>query len=313
MAASFQQRGLRFTFKMRTGSFSGEGEPDTVVYEAFRSSVQIKAPGGWQYATAQVSIKGLSQDVMSRLTIINYTNMELQRNEITIEATDNDGAYSILFVGTIANAYVDYMGAPEVALNIEAYQSIFSGTEASPPTSWPGPNKVGEIASSLAAKFGYKLDNNGVDTTITDQVLTGSSLNQLRDLCKYARCQLWLDERSMTATIAPLGSPTKAEEVEISPESGLVGWPTPTHQGVEIICLYNPEIRHGGAIHLKTSVSVSSSQVTPSGQQPPGQVVSLSGKWYVAGMSLVLDCETPGGAWFMYLTCYPISSNIKTR
>ena len=118
---------------MRTGSFDGPGEPDTVVYEGFRSSVQINAPGGWQFATARISIKGLSQDVMNRLTIINYVNTELQRNEVLVEATGPDGKYNTLFLGTIGSAYADYMGAPDVSFMIEAYQALQSSVDANPP------------------------------------------------------------------------------------------------------------------------------------------------------------------------------------
>lgn len=294
---------------MRTGSFSGEGEPDTVVYEGFRSSVQIQAPGGWQYSTAKASIKGMALDVMQRLTIINYTNTELQRNEITIEATGLDGEYSVLFVGTINNAYVDYMGAPDVAFNIEAIQLLFDANIADKPTSWPGVNKVSEIATFLAGKFGYRLENNGVISTVTDQILTGSYHNQLVHLCeKIARCQHWIDARSGTVSIAPMGSPLDLPEVSISPETGLVGWPTPNHLGVDVVCLYNPEIRHGAPIKLTTSVAVSGqSTAIPEGQTQTqqGQQISLSGKWYVNGIATILDCETPGGAWFQYLTCFP--------
>lgn len=298
---------------MRTGSFDGPGEPDTVVYEGFRSSVQINAPGGWQFARAQISIKGMAKDVMDRLTIINYTNFELQRNEVLVEATGPDGEYNTLFSGTIGNAYVDYMGAPEVSLMIDAYQELFSATEASAPTSWPGPNSVSVIAKSLAESFGYELVNNGVDSTITDQVLVGSSVNQLRDLCRNANCQLWLDSRSRTANISPQGTPMNFDEVEINQGAGMVGWPTPNHLGVDLTCLFNPAIRHGGPIRLTTTVSVSSQSLAVADQRAGQQVVNLSGKWYVAGMSIMLDCETPGGAWFMYLTCYPISSYVRTR
>lgn len=308
MAASFQQRGLRFTFKMRTGSFSGEGEPDTVVYDGFRSSVQIQAPGGWQYSTATASIKGMALDVMQRLTIINFTNMELQRNEITIEATGLDGEYSVLFIGTIANAYIDYMGAPDVAFNIEAYQLLIDSTTTAKPTSWPGANKVSEIATSLAGKFGYRLENHGVESTVTDQVLTGSYYGQLKSLCEIARCEFWPDARAGAVYISPLGSPLNVPEVAISPDTGLIGWPTPNHLGVDVTCLYNPEIRHGAPIKLTTSAAVSGqSTAIPEGQtqNSQGQQISLTGKWYVIGISTLLDCETPGGAWFQYLTCSP--------
>ena len=280
---------------MRTGSFAGPGEPDTVVYEGFRSSVQINAPGGWQFATARISIKGLAQDVMNRLTIINNFNYELQRNEVLIEATGPDGKYNTLFLGTIGSAYADYMGAPDVSFMIEAYQSLQSSVDANPPTSWPGPQKVSAIAGELCKKIGLPLENNGVDATVSDAYLSGSYLNQLRTLCDMARCQLWVEPSEGLIAIAPIGTPRSQDPVVMNSELGLVGWPTPTHLGVDFMCLYDPGIYRGRQIKLETSV-------TP-----------CAGDWYVRSVAVNLDCETPGGAWFMYVNANAISQFVRTR
>lgn len=295
MAIAFQRRSLRFTFKMRTGSFSGPGEPDTVVYDGFRSSVQIKAPGGAQFATARISIKGLAQDVMNRLTIINYVNTELQRNEVLIEATGPDGEYNTLFLGTIGSAYTDYAGAPDVSFIVEAYQSLQSATDASPPTSWPGAQSVSAIASELCKKIGLTLENNGVTATVSDVYLSGSYLNQMRALCDMARCQMWVEEAEGVIAIAPAGTPRNQDAVVMNGERGLIGWPTPTHLGVDFMCLYDPGIYRGRKIKLETSV-------TP-----------CAGEWYVRSVAVELDCETPGGAWFMMVNTNAISQFVKVR
>jgi len=223
---------------MRTGSFDGPGEPDTVVYEGFRSSVQINAPGGWQFATARISIKGLAQDVMNRLTIINYVNYELQRNEVLVEATGPDGKYNTLFLGTIGSAYADYMGAPDVSFMIEAYQALQPSVDANPPTSWPGPQKVAAIAGELCKKIDMTLENNGVDVTVSDAYLSGSYFNQLRSLCETARCQVWIDSAEGVVAISPQGRPRNIEPVLMNGDLGLIGWPTPTHLGVDFMCLH---------------------------------------------------------------------------
>lgn len=280
---------------MRTGSFAGPGEPDTVVYEGFRSSVQINAPGGWQFATARISIKGLAQDVMNRLTIINNFNYELQRNEVLVEATGPDGKYNTLFLGTIGSAYADYMGAPDVSFMVEAYNAMQSATDANPPTSWPGPQKVSAIAGELCKRIGLKLEDNGVDATVSDAYLSGSYFNQLRSLCEMARCQVWIDSAEGVVAISPQGRPRNIEPVLMNGDLGLIGWPTPTHLGVDFMCLYDPGVYFGRQVKLETSV-------TP-----------CAGNWYVRGLSINLDCETPGGAWFMYVNANAISQFVRTR
>jgi hypothetical protein len=280
---------------MRTGSFSKSGDPDTVVYDGFRSSVQINAPGGSQYATARMSIKGLSQDVMNRLTLINYVNIELQRNEVLVEATGPDGEFNTLFRGTIGSAMADYNGAPDVAFVVEAYQSLFEATSTTAPTSWPGAQSVAAIATALAKGIGYPLENNGVTSSVTDAYLSGSPVDQIRRLCDMARCQMWIEAAEGVIAIAPLGQPRKTDALTISASTGMVGWPTPTHLGVDFVCLYDPAIYRGRELNIDTTV-------TP-----------CAGKFFVRSVTISLDCETPGGAWFMYVNANAISQFVRTR
>jgi hypothetical protein len=59
MASSFQRRNLRFTFKLATGTFTEEGNPDTLEFEGFRASAEIDAPGGYEFATLRLRLYGL--------------------------------------------------------------------------------------------------------------------------------------------------------------------------------------------------------------------------------------------------------------
>jgi hypothetical protein len=71
----------------------------------------------------------------------------------------------------------------------------------------------------------------------------------------------------------------------ITPETGLVGYPSYMSQAVRIKMVYNPSIRFGGYVKIDKSI------ITPA-----------NGTWRVAELLHDLVSDMPGGAWFTELT-----------
>jgi hypothetical protein len=83
-----------------------------------------------------------------------------------------------------------------------------------------------------------------------------------------------------TVTIWPNGKTSGGPVIELSPDTGLVGYPTMDYVGVNVTCLFNPNIMLGSEIKLTTSIS------------------ALNGQWFVLSMRHVLEAQLPGGQWF---------------
>lgn len=282
MATTFQQRRLRLTFQLETGAFNQAGEPDTVQYDWARAQVEIDAVGGYEFAQARIRVYGLAKDVMDRLTVINFYNVDVQRNTLRIEAGDLNGQFSTVFLGEMYMAAADYAGAPEVAFVAEARSGIIGSLAPSNPVSYPGAVSVATIMGKLAEELGMKLENNGVDTTVTDMSLAGTALDKVQRLGSAAQIQWWYLPDQGVLAIAPRDRSRGAPTVIISPDTGLVGWPTKTPTGVMFTTLFNPAVQHGCPITMQTSVP------------------ACAGDWYISSMSHRLDAEIPGGAWFTH-------------
>lgn len=295
MASSFQRRRVRVTFQLASGTFWREGNPDTVLLEGFRASIEIDAPGGYEFAVCRARVFGVDQLTMDRLTVINYQNLDFYRNTMLVEATDDDGQYTVIFHGEIYIAQPDYTGAPDVAFVAEARSGLIGSLSVASPNSYPGAQRVSAIMSRLARELGVALEDNGVTSTVTDMYLAGSPLTKVQALSEAARIQYWFAPEQGVLAIAPAGIPRRGNRVTYNMNTGLVGWPTKTHVGVAFTALFNPAAFHGCPILLETDVT------------------ACHGEWYIISMSHRLDSELPGGAWFTHHVATPANTTIRAR
>lgn len=295
MASSFQRRRLRVTFQLASGTFIREGDPDTVVLEDFRTSIEIDAPGGYEFAVCRARVYGVEQLTMDRLTVINYQNLDFYRNVMLIEATDDDGQFTVIFHGEIYTAQPDYSGAPDVAFVAEARSGLIGSLSIAQATSFPGAQKVSAIMSRLARELGVTLENNGVESTVTDMYLAGSPLSKVQELAEAARIQYWYQPEQGALAIAPLGVPRNGNRVNFNFNTGLVGWPIKTHVGVAFTALFNPAAFHGCPILIESDIS------------------ACNGEWYIISMSHRLDSVLPGGGWFTHFVATPENVTIRAR
>lgn len=295
MGATFQQRRLRITFRLASGSFLREGDPDTVTYEDFRTQCEIDAPGGYQFATCRLRIYGIDYFDMERLTVINYQNLDFWRNVLIVEATDSDGEFSTIFYGEIYTSQPQYDGAPEVPLVVEARSGLVGSLAASNANSYPGAQKVSVIMSKIASELGVTLENNGVESTVTDMYLAGTPLDKAQKLAEAADIQMWYLPEQGVLAIAPPGVSRGQNVVNVNLSTGLIGWPVKNHVGVQFTYLFNPAIFHGCPILLESDVG------------------ACNGEWYIVSMSHRLESQMPGGAWFTYFVATPANVTIRSR
>jgi hypothetical protein len=295
MVSSFQRRRIRVTFQLAAGTFLREGDPDTVVIEDFRASVDIDAPGGYEFSVCRVRMYGIEQQTMDRLSVINYQNLDFLRNSIRVEATDDEGEFSTIFLGEIYLAQPDYAGAPNVAFVVEARAGLIGSLAPTGATSFPGAQKVSLMMGQLASELGLTLENNGVESTLTDQYLSGTASQKIQRIADAARIQFWYVPEQGVLAIAPQGVARQGDPISYNFTNGLVGWPNKTHVGVMFTALFNPAIFHGSRILLESDVS------------------ACNGEWYIVSMSHRLDGETPGGAWFTHFVATPQNTTILRR
>lgn len=295
MATSFQPRRLRFVIQLAQGTFNKKDEPDTITIEDFRSHVEIEAMGGFMFASCRATIFGLAKETMDRLTFINLLSLDFKRNTIRVEATDENGEFAVVFLGEIIQSTPEYHNAPEVPIVIEARAGVIGSLKPANPYTFPGPQKVAVIMENLARDIGMKLENNGVETIITDMVLTGTTNDKIRMLQEATDIQVWASYEDAILAIAPAGAPRESVPVRYSISTNLIGWPTRLHNGVIWKGLFNPSARHGCKVEIDS------------------EIPTANGEWYVISMTHSLSCKEPGGPWFTDFVASPPGMYVRNR
>lgn len=255
-----------------------------IVADGLRTLCTIQFGGGAVMPHADIAIYGLNMDAMLKLTRVRWRDIRSLQNTILIEAGEDGSELSTVYEGNITFGYVDMSNAPDVAFRIRSTTAALNLYTPSTPSSFPGEVSVVEAIRLLATGMGYSFENNGVpeSLTMTDVTMVDTDINKIRSLCKSYQIDLYIEHR--TIAISPQGAPRQMRIPNLRPGSGLIGYPVPTMQGVDVKCLYDPMIRFGGVVRIADSI-----------------ITTCNGDWRVFGATITLESELPGGSWFMDL------------
>lgn len=278
---TFDSRHLRVTIALKSGSFEGQGKNDTIIMEGYRTSVNIQNAGGrLASGSATVRIWGLRPDLMNQIYMLQapVKSNDIRPNAIRIEAKEGEGEYVTVFEGQVYYCTPDYNAAPNVYMQIEARACAFLMWHVPPPNSKKGTQKVADLIGAIAQSVSLQFKNNGVTETVTDAYVSGSAINQMRELARAAGVMIDIDRGAVT--IWPNGRGNGSPVIDLSPATGLVGYPKMELAGVTVDMLYNPNIDIGREVKLTTSIS------------------QLCGQWFVQQYHHMLDAELPNGKWF---------------
>ena len=282
MSGSFVTRRIDVTLNIGKGA-NGEGGFDSYSYSGLRVSAQIVVPGGvFTTATGQFSIYGLPLSEMNKLSSLGLSSVRQRNNTIQVSAGDAVSGTSTVFYGTITEGFADFEGAPDAAFQVQSLAGGLQKIKPTPPTSYKGAVDVATILAGLAKQIGYAFENNGVSVILRDPYLPGTAFDQIHNAAEAADINILLDERQYTVAIWPkTGSRGGAEPKPlISPSTGMVGYPSFAANGLALKTIFNPAIRVGGLVTVKS------------------ELTAACGDWAVFTMSHALESQTQGGSWF---------------
>jgi hypothetical protein len=265
-------------------TFNGAGN-NTVLATGLRVQASIaKAPGSMLHH-ANLRIYGLTLDIMNKLSTLGKAIPKANPNTVTVKAGDANGT-AVVFVGNIDLCYVDAQGMPEVALVVHAFTGIDAAMKPVPPTTWKGSVDVATIMGMLAKLAGYTLENSGVSgVMLTDQYLPGTAREQVDKAAQAADICYTFDGGVLA--IWPREGHRSGPVPLISPDTGLVGYPTAYGEGgISVTSIYNPSIVAMGQVQVQSSIT------------------TACGTWTVQSLEHQLESETPGGAWFTHMNCW---------
>ncbi len=279
---SFVRRLIDITFVLGKGAF-GEDGSDTVRLSGLRVSAKILKAGGHAMGNTQLSIFGMTESSMNKLSTLGRIPNLFTKNSVTVTAGDEGGAMTVVFAGTITEAWVNYQAMPQVVFNVIAHSGFFESIKPAQVSSYPGAPKVQDIMKTLAKNMDLEFENNGVDAVLNAPYFWGSNRNQAQ-ACADATGINWLIDNGKLAIWPANGQRGPAVPI-VSAETGMVGYPSYTSTGIELKSLFNPAFKFGGAIEVKSSLGI-----------------PANGKWIVNGLDYDLESMVPKGSWFAMLS-----------
>lgn len=289
---SFTDKQLRFTLVLspeNTNALFPMTNSNTLVISNCRASCQIQTVP-LVPTRASVKIYGVAQKDMNALTVIFFNSAQkIVFNSIVIEQNSGQG-WTQVFSGMITDAQPRYRGMPNVFFEIQALTGYQHQIAPVPPISFKGNVPVDTIAKQLAASMGYSYINAGVTANVTNCYLPGTNMDQLNRVCQMSRTQYII--AGDVLYVYPNGQYIPSiPMLQLSPQSGLDGYPELEKFGLVITSLFNPSLQAGGRVQVVGS-----------------DVPNANGVWSPFVVDHALEANVPGGQWHTVSQCQPVKS-----
>ena len=280
---TYAAREIDVTIQLGKGAFGNSGF-NTVKLVGLRVQATVTKAGGLSMNAADVRVYGAPLDVMNQVATLGQPFGGQRNNRITLEAGSAGGVKSVVYVGTIQEAWTDFGAQPQVALHLTSTALGFDMLAPAPPTSYPTQADVAQVMADLAERGGYSFLNDGVQgVTLSPCYFPGTIPDQIRTCAQHAGINYIFDEAGVglhKLIIWPGGKGRTGALPLISPANGMIGYPTFDSQGIAVRTEFNPTIRYGAQVQVQ-------SDITPA-----------CGPWFVIALAHELESQMPGGAWF---------------
>lgn len=297
------RRLIDVTFELGTGSYGTSGF-NTVTLTNLRVSANIQNAGGRSMGSADVRVWGITLSKMNQLSSLGLTVTAQRRNILTLSPHDEGEPPSIVFKGTIRDAWADLNSQPDVAFVVGAQTGGFEAVQESRPISIRGSADVANMLSGIANQMGWGFINHGVTTRLPTSYYPGSPRDQALKIIKHAGIQ-WNEGEKGVLEIWPTGGHRGGSVPVVSAETGMIGYPSFTANGIMLRTLYNPSIQLGTRLAVRSSlqdVLNRAENITLKNTQP------LTGEWIVYKIDHQLESLLPRGKWYSSILAAPVGT-----
>lgn len=246
---SFTQKQIEVRITLAAGSFGGKGTEKVI--NGLPVSVDVTKTGGDEKPTCNVSIGGMTYADMEQLTTLAFRPLQTRKNLIAVFAGEA-GGLSQVFAGEITKASADFNNSPDVKFDIEAMSGFYPSLKPAGPQTIAGNVPVADIVSQQAKAMEYDFRNEGVTAQLHDTILNGTPMEKARAAARQAGVNLLIDDN--TLVLLPPGKERKGTTVLLADNSGMIGYPSFSSDGISVDAIYNPAFQLNGLIEVKSIV-----------------------------------------------------------
>lgn len=199
----------------------------------------------------EVKITNLDQATRDYLlTETSPFNKNKKRKVLTVEAGRVSTGYSLVFSGDITNA----VGAqpPDITITLKAATGDHAKGDILA-TSQPGVAPLRNIAARVAQDMGLALDFQATPKQIANYTFTGSKVKQVEQLGVMGRVNAYIDDT--TLVVKDFNAPLAKRTRELNLDTGMIGVPEFTEQGIKVKMLFDNQTVLGGGINITSRLN----------------------------------------------------------
>ena len=283
---AFIDRVLQLQFTTANGVFASS-KTNQITFSGLRVQCNIVGVGGIQLGEAQLRIYGLTLGQMNDLSALNRYFLVQKQIELQISASDETGALNLIFDGQVMVSQIDLNQQPDSALIVVAQAGALQALQIADATSYPTNTDHFTVLANLATKMGLQFEPNGTPIPLSKPYFPGSLRDQVIRCADAADVNWTVDLGTLIVwprygTRSGLtGKPYSGLVPLISPETGMVGYPSYSSMGgIAVKTIFNPFLRIGTKVTVQSSLSFA------------------NGTWGAFYIHHELESQMPGGKWF---------------
>ena len=236
----------------------------------------------------------------SQITITNMAMSTIARiqpgDRVTVEAGYENGNFGLIFSGDVVQPYVERSEVVDTNLVLVCQDAdVFINSAFTAKTLEKGSSNQDVVTACLQ---GADVSQGTITEKLSKQssfirgkVLFGKSSDYLRRAAYTADSQFFIEDGEVNIISAEDYRPGTA--VELNPDTGLIGDPSQTDNGVSVKCLLNPSIKLNSLIHVSGD-SVKRKMVSKDGDTTPE--LPADGVYRV--VKVTYDGDTHGDDWY---------------
>ena len=197
---------------------------------------------------AEVSITNLERSVRDYiLTETSPFNLNQTPKRLTLEAGRLSSGLGLIYTGNIFRSQITQ--PPDQVLTIRCLTAQFLKSNIAA-VSFPGSVLLSRICQDVSTMLGLTLEFQATDRQIGNFNFSGSALNLVENLGQLGQLNVYVDNDILI--VKDDNNPLRNTVRTLTPETGLIGIPQPTEQGMKVNMLYDNRTVLGGAINLQS-------------------------------------------------------------
>lgn len=211
---------------------------------------------GTKYANAnqnECEVKITNLDQATRDFILTETspfNKNKRPKVLTVEAGRVSTGYSLVYSGDITNA----VGAqpPDITLTLKAGTKDHAKGDIVA-DSQPGIAPMQNIAGRVAQGMGLSLNYQAKPKNISNYSFSGAKIKQVDHLGAMGRVNAYVDDN--TLVVKDFNVPLSGRVRELNLDTGMIGIPEFTEQGIKVKMLFDNQTVLGGGIRIVSKLN----------------------------------------------------------